>query len=139
MIVLSNTTEQTLQPGQSLIFNETIYKSGNCECHRKNTGSVKLTRNCETYSVTFGANIDGATADAPVQLSIQLGGATLPETTMISAASGFNNVSRTTLVGNSCGDYSRITVVNTGTIPVVVGANSSLTIIRESQRRRLPY
>lgn len=133
MIVLTNTTEQTLAPGQAITFDEVLLHSGCGECHRRNTGSVKMRAN-GCYDVFFAANIGGTTAAVPVQLSIQVGGATLPETTMISvpaAVADRNNVARDTTVKNCCGDYDRLTVVNTGTVPVVVGANSVFKVRRE--------
>lgn len=133
MIVLSNTTAQTLAPGQAITFDDVVLHSGCGECHRRNTGSVKLRAN-GVYDVSFSGNI-GAEAPGPAQLAIQLGWATLPETTMISqtaAAGDLNNVATSTGVKNCCGDYDRITVVNTGTTPLVVGANSSLFIKRLS-------
>lgn len=141
MIVLTNTTAQTLQPGQALILDSVILhtgKSEGCACcngesHRRNTSFVRLNGKGGIYSVFFAANIDGATADAAVQLSLQWGGSTLPETTAISAASGFNNVARQTLVYNdTCNSGENIAIVNTGTIPVTVGANSVLTVVRNS-------
>lgn len=140
MIVLTNTTEQVLQPGQALNLDEVILHTGNgegCCCarneyHRRNTSNVRLNGKGGVYSVFFAANIDGATADAAVQLSLQLSGSTLPETTAISAASGFNNVARQTLVRNGYNETDRISIVNTGTIPVTVGANSVLTVVRNS-------
>lgn len=129
MIVLSNTTTQTLNPGQAIVFDDVLLHSGSCECHRKNTAAVKLRAN-KIYDVHFNGNI-GAVAAGPAQLAIQLGGVTLPETTMISqtaAAGNLNNVSAETAVRNCCGDYDRITVVNTGTAPITVRANSCLKI-----------
>lgn len=128
MIVLSNTNVQTLQPGQAVVFDTVVLKTGDCESHRRNTGAVTLNKKCAVFEVSYGANINGATAASPVQLSIQLGGVTLPETTAQSAASGFNDISRTTLVKNCNDGYNRITLVNTGTIPVVVNANSVLVV-----------
>lgn len=131
MIVLSNTTEQTVQPGQSIIFDEKITHCGNCECWRKGTGSVKLRCN-GVYALAFSGNIGGETAATPVQLALSLGtGATLSETTMISvpaAVADRNNVSTQTRLKNCCGDYDRVSVVNTGTVPVVVAANSAFVI-----------
>lgn len=129
MIELSNTTAQTLAPGQTLTFDEVIIHKGCCECHRRGTGSVKLRSN-GVYRASFSGNIDGATADAPVQLALSLGGSPLLETTMISAASGVNNVATSTLIQNCCGDYDRVTVTNTGTIPVVVSPNANLSIYK---------
>lgn len=133
MIVLSNTTEQTLLAGQSITFDKVILHSGNGECHRRNTGSVKLRCN-GIYEVEFSGNIGGTVA-GPVQLSIQIGGETLPETTMISTAGAvgdLNTVATATRLRNCCGDYDRITVTNTGTSDVVVGANSALVVGRRS-------
>lgn len=130
MIELTNTAAQTLAPGQALIFDEVLLHRGCSECHRRNTASVKLRSN-GVYTVSFSGNIDGATADAPVQLAFSLGdGAILPETTMISAATGVNNVAKTAPVTNCCGDYDRISVVNNGTVPVTVSPNSSFYIYK---------
>lgn len=134
MITLSNLTAQTLAPGQALVFDDVILHSGCGECHRKNTGSVKLRAN-GVYIVNYGANVSSATAGAPVQLSLQIGGATLPETTAISTpstANVANNLFRETQLKNCCGDYDRVTLVNTGTNPVTVGARAVLNIRRAS-------
>lgn len=131
MIVLSNTEAQTLAPGASLTFNDVIIKSGGAECHRSNTDSVKL-RSTGVYAASFSGNIGGTAAGA-VQISMQLGGATLPETTMISttaAAGDLNNVSTETRVKICCGDFDRLTIVNTGTTELTVGANTALVVNR---------
>lgn len=132
MIVLTNTTAQTIEPGQSLTFNDVILHSGCGECHRQNSGSVKLRAN-GIYDAHFSANISGAAAGTPVQLALAIGGESLLETTMIStpsAADALDNVSTETAIKNSCGDYDRVTVVNTGTVAVTVGANPVLFIKR---------
>lgn len=75
----------------------------------------------------------GAVAGTPVQLAFQLGGATMPETTMVAtpgAANASNNVATSTLIKNCCGDYDRITVTNTGTADVTVAANSAFIVRR---------
>lgn len=133
MIVLSNTTAQTLSPEQAITFDEDILHSGNAECWRKNSPAVKL-RSTGIYSVVFSGNI-GAVAAGPAQLTIQLGGVNLPETTMITptaAAGDLSNVSAETRVKNCCGDYDRITVVNTGDADITIGANTALVIDRRS-------
>lgn len=132
MIVLSNTTEQTLQPGQSINFDEVVMAAGTCECHRRNTGSVKMRSN-GIYEVSFHGNIGGETAATPVQLALTLGTSPLLETTMISvpaAVTDRNNVGASTRIRNCCGDYDRVSVTNTGTVPVVVAANSSFIVER---------
>lgn len=134
MIVLSNLTAQTLAPGQSLIFDDVILHTGCGECHRKNTGAVKLRAN-GIYEASYGANIGGPTAATPVQLSLTLGGETLPETTAISvpaAVTDLNNVARETRIKNCCGDYDRVQLTNTGANSVNVGAGAVLVLSRVS-------
>lgn len=134
MIELSNTTAQTLSPGQAITFDQVIFKTGCAECHRANSSSVKLRAN-GTYEVAFSANIGATAAATPVQLSILLGGESIFDATMISttaAVGDLNNVSKTVGIRNCCGDYDRIMVVNTGSTDVTVGAGSSLFIKRVS-------
>lgn len=133
MIVLSNSQQQTLLPGQALTFDIVKLHSGCGECHREGSSTVKM--KCSgIYELVFHANI-GATVVGPVQLALQVGGETLLETTMISTAAAvgdLNNVGAETRVRNCCGDYDRVTVVNTGTGDVVVGANAALVVGRRS-------
>lgn len=132
MIELSNTTAQTVAPGQSLTFNTVILKSGCAEAHRTNSGIVTLRADCAIYEVHFSANISG-TAAGPVQLAIELDGEPLAETTMISTvttAADPNNVATSTLVKTGCGCCGRLTVVNTGTSDVVVSANPAFYVKR---------
>lgn len=131
MLVLSNSAAQTLAPGESIVFNDTILQSGCGECHRNNTALVKL-RATGVYAVTFSGNIGGVAAGA-AQISIQLGGATLPETTMITttaAAGDLNSVSTETRVKTCCGSYDTIVVTNTGTADITIGANPTLVVNR---------
>lgn len=132
MIELSNTTAQTIAPGQSLTFDITILKSGCAEAHRTNSGIVTLRADCAIYEVHFAANVSG-TAAGPVQLAIALDGEPLVETTMIStvgAAGDLNNVAIATLVKTGCGCCGSITVTNNGTSTVIVGANPALFVKR---------
>ena len=132
MIELSNTTAQTIAPGQSLTFDTVILKTGNAEAHRTNSGIITLRANCATYEVHFAANISG-TAAGPVQLAITLDGEPLVETTMISTvttAADPNNVATATLVRTGCGCCGRISVTNTGVSDVVVSANPALFVKR---------
>lgn len=133
MIVVSNTAEQTLAPGQTLIFDEIVTQSG-CSrcCGRRNTGAVKLQGNAQ-YNVFFSANVGGTTAAAPVQLSVVYDGSPLPETTRIStpaAVGDLNAIAAATVIKTCCGCGGSITVVNTGTNPVVVAPNSALMVDR---------
>lgn len=134
MIILSNTTAQVVQPGQAITFDTVVLHTGTGECHRPGTSSVKMKAN-GIYEVFFGGNIGATTATTDVQLNIQIGGETLPETNMISttaAAGDLNNVSAKTAIKNCCCDYDRLTVVNTGTVAVNIGAGSSFFIKRVS-------
>lgn len=135
MILLSNATTQVLQPGQALNLKK-IFKSKNgCECFNEQApASVKL---CSkgVYEVSFSANITGATAGAPVQIAIAIGGQPLVETAMNSvpaAANDLNNVSTLTFLRNCCCDLDRVSIVNTGTNPVTIAQNSALAIHRLS-------
>lgn len=130
MIVLSNTAAQTLQPGQSLIFDRVVTKCGCGECHRSNGNSVKLCKRA-CYELAFSANIRGEAVGTVVDLALSLGTDILRETVMESttpSVDGFNNVATQTGVRNGCCDFDRVSVVNVGVNPVVVGANSSFSI-----------
>ena len=132
MIELSNTSAQTLSPGQALTFDTVVLKTGCAEAHRTNSGIVTLRADCAIYEVHFAANISGTTA-GPVQLSVELDGEPLQETTMISTvttAADPNNVATATLIRTGCGCCGRVNVVNTGTSDVVVSANPALFVKR---------
>lgn len=133
MIELSNTTAQTINAGQSLTFDTVILRTNSCaEAHRTNSGAITLRCAPAIYEVHFNANISG-TAAGPVQLAIALDGEALPETTMINTigtAGDLENASATTLVRTTCGCCGRVTVMNTGTEPVVVGANPTFYVKR---------
>lgn len=99
---------------QSIIYSISSNEHAQSECQNgDNTGELK--------------------AQLAVQLAFQLGGATMPETTMVAtpgAANASNNVATSTLIKNCCGDYDRITVTNTGTADVTVAANSAFIVRR---------
>lgn len=129
MVVLSNSATQILQPGAAIVFDVTVVSTGVCTCHRKNS-APKMIRNGK-YLISFGGNVASPTAATEVELSIAVGGELLPETDMratSTAAGDVNSVSRTTIYPVCCSDYSRVTVVNSGTTPVSVGPNTSLVV-----------
>lgn len=135
MIVLSNLTAQTIQPGQAVTFDKLVLKAGNCECWNKQLPqSVKL-RAQGIYSLGFSGNVTSATAGDALQLAIAVGGQPLVETTMNStpsAANAFNNISTETRFRNCCCDMDRLSVINTGTVPVILAPNSAFVIERRS-------
>lgn len=132
MVVLSNTTEQTLQPGQSITFDRIVTASGCGECARSG-GPLGLRCENAIYRLSFNGNVTGATAAEPVELSISLGGAALAETEMIytpAAANAVGNVSATTYLRTCSGLSNQVTVTNTGANPIIVSPNTALTSIR---------
>ena len=133
MIVLSNSATQALTPGQAVTFDSVILHTGNAECHRKGSSSVKLRCN-GLYEVSFSGNIT-SNATGSVQLSLAIDGTALSDGTMITtpaAAGDINNVAKTTLVSNCCGGSDSITVVNNGTTDVVVQPGTTLYIARKA-------
>lgn len=133
MILLSNLTTQTLQPGQALTFNRVIKKCGRCECFNAQLPtSVKLSCNGD-YDISFSGNITGATAGTTVQIAVAVAGQPLVETAMNStpsAANALNSVSTLTNYRVCCGDLNRISIINTGTTPVTIAQNSAFLIRR---------
>lgn len=130
MIELSNSTTQTLESGQALLFDVTNLKTRcTAECHRAGMSDIKL-RLPGIYEVAFSGNIAGVAAGA-VQLSISAGNALLPGSTMIatSAAAGdSNNVAKTMLLGTGCGMYDVIRIVNSGTDALTVAPGANIVI-----------
>ena len=133
MIILSNTMEQTLAPGQALTFDTEVLHTGCAECHRNNSGAVTFRANGAIYECKFGANI-GATEAGVAQIALVVNGAPILETTMIhttATAGDLNRVSCDTAVKTCCGiGGESVTVVNTGTTTVTIGANPCLFIKR---------
>lgn len=131
MILLSNSTTQTVQPGEAITFDLETFKSGCCECHRQGSSAIKL-KKCGVYELMFIGNVGGA-AVGTVQLQMEAGGEVLPETTIIvteDTVGSLDNVTAHTFFRNCCGDYDRITIVNTGTVAAVIDANSAFTAKR---------
>lgn len=131
MILLSNSATQTIQPGEAMIFDLEKTKTGCSECHRQGSSAIKL-RKCGIYELMFTGNVGGA-AVGTVQLQMEAGGEVLPETTIIvteDTVGSLGNVAAHTFFKNCCGDYDRITLVNTGTIAAVVDANSAFSAKR---------
>lgn len=133
MISLSNTAAQSVAVGSPITFDTVLLKTGCAECHRKNTGSVKLCSKNAIYQLEFSANVTGATATTPVQFTVELGGDQLPESTMVytpATESAVGNISVSIPIRNNCCDYDRVTIVNTGTTAATVSANPSIFIHR---------
>lgn len=134
MIKLTNLAAQTVQPGQSVTFSTIMKRSGCAECFRLGTGSVKLCKRPASYEAVFQANVTTQGVGV-AQLSFQLSGDTLPESTavrQITTANAFDSITLSDLISVSCCDFDRLTVVNTGTIPVVISTNPLFYVKRVS-------
>lgn len=132
MIILTNSIAQTLAPGQSATFDNALLKCGRSECWRNGSGAVRLNRDCSVYDISFHGNI-GSTTVGTAQIAISLDSSPLLETTMISetaAVGDLNNVGTHTGVRTCCGGCESLTVTNTGTTTVTLGANPSFFIKR---------
>lgn len=135
MILLSNLTTQTLQPGQALTLSKLFKSKTGCECFNSQAPTSAKLCSQGIYELHFSGNITGATAGAPVQIAISIGEQPLVETAMNSvpaAANDLNNVATTTFLKNCCCDLDRVSIVNTGTNPVTIAQNSSFAIHRLS-------
>lgn len=133
MMVLSNLAAQTLQPGQAVTFDRILIKAGCGECfNRQLPASVKL-RGRGTWDLSFSGNVTSPTSGVNTQLAMTVGGSPLVETAMnrtITTANNLENISTETMYQVCCEDLNRISVVNTGTVPVVLAANSAFVVRR---------
>lgn len=134
MILLSNTTAQTLQPGQAVTFDLVKLKAGCGECWNKQLpNSVKLRGN-GTWDLSFSGNVTSDTAGALTQMAIAVEGQPLVETAMnrtIAAANNLENISTETAYKVGCCDLNRLSVINTGTVPVTLAPNSAFLVERK--------
>lgn len=134
MLVLSNLTAQTIQPGQAVTFDKVVLKCGCCECWNSQLPkTAKLKATGGVYSLGFSGNVSSPTAGAAMQLAIAIAGQPLVETAMNSTpstANVLNNISTETRYRNNCGDADRVSVINTGAVPAVLAPNSAFVIER---------
>lgn len=131
MAVFSADAAQTINPGESAIFTNTLVPCPyDLVRHRDETGSFLLSGavNCRckkvaTYDVSFGANIAIAEGGAvgPISVGITIDGATVPATEMIvtpAAVLEYFNVSRDVAVDIWAGCCETVTVKNLSTVPI---------------------
>lgn len=134
MIELSNTNAQTLNAGQSAIFDIRLLHTGCAECHHNNTGAISLTQKNAIYEVGFNCNIGGVAA-GDAQIGLTLNGSPLQETvaTVVTATAGdLQNVSASTFI-RTCGcGIPNVTILltNTGTEAINVAAYPRLSVKR---------
>lgn len=135
MLVLSNLSAQVIQPGQSVTFDKVKLHTGRGECFNSQLPKSAKLRMQGIYSLGFSGNVASATAGAAMQLAIAVGGEALVETAMNSTpstANVLNNISTETRYQNCCGDLDRVSVINTGAVPVTLAPNSAFVIERKS-------
>lgn len=138
MIVVSNTTEQTLAPGQAMTFDNVVWQSPS-RCNNRNEffreGGSNVRIAPGVYDLSFTGNIGATTGSTAVQLALAVDGSVAPTTTMIStpttANTEFNNVHGETIYGiPPITGGGSVTVVNNGTSDVIVAPNSALKVVR---------
>lgn len=132
MIILSNSIAQTVSPGQSIIFDTVILKTGSAECFEADTGAARLRFKNAIYELHFNGNI-GATKAGSAQIAISFDGSLLIETTMISrtaTARDLNNVGAETAIKTCSCDNGAVMIVNTGESNITIDENSMLYIRR---------
>ena len=131
MIVLCNTTAQTLKQGESLIFDNTVIQSGCAEYHSEHSSSV-LTRKPGRYEIHFTGNIAGTEDHSTAKVAVRVGPNTLSETTMMKTVcckEHYCNVAASTNV--RCETKGKdIGVTNIGDTPFVIAPNSSIFVKR---------
>lgn len=131
MIVLSNTTAQTLKPGESLIFDNTVIQSGCAEYHSDRSSSVLILKP-GMYEIHFTGNVAGIEDESTLRLGIRVGSNTLSETTMMKTVchkEHYSNVAAATIV--RCETKGKaIGVTNIGAVPIVIAPHSSIFVKR---------
>lgn len=131
MIVLSNTAAQTLTPGESLIFDNTVIQSGSAEHHADNSASVLMLKP-GMYEIHFTGNVAGVTDESTMMLGVRVGSNTLLETTMMKTAclkECYSNVASATIVRCETKGMD-IGVTNIGTTPITIAPHSSIFVKR---------
>lgn len=134
MMELTNSAALTVAAGETVIFDTILFRCGCDTCTRTGTGSIKMRQN-GLYEVRFTGNVATTDAAGTAQLSLELGGIVLPTGTILSqtaTAGAANAVERTLYEVNCCGDYSRVTLVNTGTVPVTISPGAVLSVRKVS-------
>lgn len=144
MIVLSNTASEVIPAGGTVTFDISVLHTGcdangcgGSEYHRQNSGTVRLrgkSRSCPSiFDVFFKGNVTTNTAGTDLQLAITIDGTPLNETTMVTTvgmANSWKNMAAMTALKVRPGTDVSLSVTNTGTVPVTLGANSTLYIRR---------
>lgn len=135
MILLSNLAAQTLQPGQSVTFDNVKQKCGCGECFNKQLPQSVRLNGSGTWILHFSGNVTSATAGDNVQLAMTVSGQPLTETAMnrtITTANNLENIATATAFPVCCSDANRVSITNTGTVAVTLAPNSAFLIARRN-------
>lgn len=130
MIVLTTTTDLTIPVGGTINFDNVVLNTG-CRCWHRSNSSIARIVGKGNFLISFHANIGSDTALTDAIVTVRDTGEPIPGMTLnsVTATGGdVYNVSGTTIIHNCCGDYGRISVANTGTTPINVGAGATLVI-----------
>lgn len=139
MAEYTNSTLQTVEAGQNVIFTETPICPTKCVTHREGSGIVRLrgltNGQCKArFLVSFSGNIEiptGGTVGA-ISLAISVDGEPLQSTQMIvtpAAVENFFNVATQVYIDVPCGCCATVAVENTSTQAIAV-QNPNLIAIR---------
>lgn len=133
MIELINTAVQTVEIGQSVVYNSTAVRGGCAERNREGSAQITLTKPGR-YLVAFSGNIAVPTGETVGEVSLGLtydgevlGGSLMRATP--AAVEEYFNVSTQHYVDVYCNCCVTVTVENTSDIPVLVD-NPNLTAVR---------
>ena len=131
MAVFSADAVQTINPGESVIFTNTIVPDNTGHIHhRDETGSFLLAgvvkcrcKKFATYTVDFGANIalSEGSAVGPISVGISVNADTVPSSEMIvtpAAVEEFFNVSREMAVDIWAGCWETVSIRNLSSVPI---------------------
>lgn len=135
MLVLSNPSQQVVNPGETVQFTAIrVADNSGCTCCKSNTlllGPKIMKKG--NYILHVNANILSAITTAPARLAITLDGVVIPETVMeytAPATTSVGNVSATTGIHICCCDRARIGVKNIGTGAITINPNPCLMVAK---------
>lgn len=136
MLVLTTINNQTLQPGEAVIFDSVIVKNSKCNCDSKNVQRLARVNN-GLHQITFHGNITSATVPSTPSLAIAFDGVVAKEAigqAAVPTAGYIYNIGMETATRICCCkcacDTVAVTVVNNSNVPVTVVGGATLLINR---------
>lgn len=135
MIELTNSVTQTVEPGATATFDQTVTQTGRDVCHRCGSGLVQLEGRgtcCPArYQVAVSGNIGGG-AGTQANVAIAINGEPLNETIRVATITAATDVFPFAAQTNICecgGCCDTVTIKNVGTTPITL-SNLSLIVKR---------